>query len=619
MGNEEILKTEELRLRITNLGYKDIDETEFKKELRRIYFEETGKEIPVDINIIRSDDIIKADSGYDGTAIHFQNENGINQVYIISEGSADVKDWGYNLIGIFAGKDGSQYEDAKKFYDSAMKEIKGKSGSKKEIISVGLAHSLAHNNNTNLRLVDGKFDKLYSVNGAQTNVYQLAEIDAVFARRLLRRFNIYPGDRDAIYDIDPEKLREFAIQYYNDKGVTDNIHQLISKDDPLYGVSGTRGFFHVGHLEFFDTNPEFEGIRVLVDDLPDEEIQKVQEFVLQFSDDYKDGGFKAVATSMTGLDVDLMMDLKEDPLSYFSRGNELTEMLNDAEEKIPHVLDKIHYVIKHSDVLLGALVQGGYMAEEEKEIVVRELTGVEKDLQEIYEVIEGMDSVRDTQASGLYFSPRSILGTDIGSLLNLWGIYQEMLVKFESIVENTEGSLELIGHSHSIAEMLNAIGREKGKGYSHGDLLLFSKGTSGTTIKVNISSAVRIYQSGLANIEEQENALRQYKEAFDSEINECFSRNQRAVIGEINNMEANPTSYTYVLRKHVYFPRNSKKLEGINAHESFSPLQTNAVEDIPHSIKGQIEGSRKFIQRVRTSIEEIFKEDERVSALFDLK
>ena len=34
---------------------------------------------------------------------------------------------------------------------------------------IGLAHSLAHNNNLTSHLVSGSFDELYSVNGAQTN------------------------------------------------------------------------------------------------------------------------------------------------------------------------------------------------------------------------------------------------------------------------------------------------------------------------------------------------------------------------------------------------------------------------------------------------------------------
>lgn len=49
-------------------------------------------------------------SGYNGTVIHFySDEKGINQAYVISQGSHDSEDWEYNFTGLFLGLQGSQY------------------------------------------------------------------------------------------------------------------------------------------------------------------------------------------------------------------------------------------------------------------------------------------------------------------------------------------------------------------------------------------------------------------------------------------------------------------------------------------------------------------------------
>lgn len=65
--------------------------TDFEVEVRRIYKEETHRDLPKNLEII-------------------------------SEGSADNEDWSYNFFGLFLGIDDSQYQATKEFVRNAKRE-----------------------------------------------------------------------------------------------------------------------------------------------------------------------------------------------------------------------------------------------------------------------------------------------------------------------------------------------------------------------------------------------------------------------------------------------------------------------------------------------------------------
>lgn len=74
----EVLHSDNLRLRLIDLEYKGLKSEDFKREIRRIYFEETGHEFEADIEILKSSEAksLKGDqSGYDGTAIYFKTKD----------------------------------------------------------------------------------------------------------------------------------------------------------------------------------------------------------------------------------------------------------------------------------------------------------------------------------------------------------------------------------------------------------------------------------------------------------------------------------------------------------------------------------------------------------------
>ncbi|TDL79179.1 DUF6792 domain-containing protein [Peribacillus frigoritolerans] len=95
MQNEEVLNSDILRVRLTELEYGGKKKFTVE-EVRKIIIEETGESPPSNIEIFSTDSLKEfkelknegKDSGFDGTAIHFYDaEKGINQTYVITRGS----------------------------------------------------------------------------------------------------------------------------------------------------------------------------------------------------------------------------------------------------------------------------------------------------------------------------------------------------------------------------------------------------------------------------------------------------------------------------------------------------------------------------------------------------
>src|SRR5699024_6453441 len=135
--SEGVIDADEMRMRITQLEYEGLSEEEYKKEIKRIYLEESGERFPAEIEVYST-----------SNHIHSEEEN-ISEMYVISEGSQTAEDWLYNVRGIFAGQDISQAKGANKFVNEAKKHFEVS-----DSISVtGLSHSLAHNNNATAHLM----------------------------------------------------------------------------------------------------------------------------------------------------------------------------------------------------------------------------------------------------------------------------------------------------------------------------------------------------------------------------------------------------------------------------------------------------------------------------------
>src|SRR5699024_10191927 len=103
---QEALFPQSLQIRLMDMEYSTVT----IEDVRQIYFEETGQEPPFDITVYHSEDYIdeKDANGSNGTIIHIENEQGVNESYTIARGTQDftdddwhATDWSYNIMGIF--------------------------------------------------------------------------------------------------------------------------------------------------------------------------------------------------------------------------------------------------------------------------------------------------------------------------------------------------------------------------------------------------------------------------------------------------------------------------------------------------------------------------------------
>ncbi|RDW15837.1 hypothetical protein CWR48_19120 [Oceanobacillus arenosus] len=610
--SENIISTNEMRLRMIDLEYKDLAEQNFKSKLKQIYIEEFGIEIDANIEVFQSSDSdnpkIK-ESGYDGTAVHFYSEKeGINEVYVISQGTQDTKDWEYNIKAMFAGLDYSQAEATYLFTEEVINRVETKS----DLSVIGLSHSLAHNNNTTAHLAYDTFDKIYSVNGAQTNYYQLFEMDRHFRRELRNKFNITISDPDAIYNLDPVKLEAFAKDYYADKG--GNIHQIISLDDPLYAVSGTRGFFTLGAVDYIDTNPDYPGLRTIMVDIPDHVIQDFQELAIQYTIASNKGGLEAAIYDILGVDMGLINEI--DGIGsvaklYFTKQSELDTMIRNLNDNIPKLMSNITTITSNADVIFGRLQDAGYITGKQKDVLVTEITKIEKELQGIQTTIKSNVGIRDM---GDFFAQ---LGGDAGSILKIKGHIDAIQESLETL--SKDDFLEIlhrIGESHSISEILQSISGGN-KSYIGTDMVLTAR-KGKKEIRVNMSAALQMYNQGSAILQEKEFEIEQFSKAIEREMIEAYKNERKKVIQKINDMEASPRLYNNLLSTHGLFPTFTKRITSIRAHEVLYPLEQADLDQELQRLRETAEKARLQIEGYRKAIESLFEEDERIAKQFDL-
>lgn len=299
----KIFTSKELRLRITQLEYENLSSKEHKKEIQRIYFEETGEALPAGIEIFKTSqsDKIADESEYVGSAIRFHSEvNGIDEVYVVSQGTQGLDDWLYNLEAMVAGRAFKQVEEVNEFTKEALENL-GYESETPNIPVIGLGHSQAHNTNASAHLVYDTFTDVYSVNGAQLNFYQLFLADDSFREYLVKKYPILSRNRDKIIDLNPDELKQHAINFYKDKA--QNIEQDFSKQDPLYGVKEFRGFFPLGKETVHETNSNYPGLSDMFGKIDDDYLQQLQKIAVVYTKGSEKGDKMHVVDELLGVDT----------------------------------------------------------------------------------------------------------------------------------------------------------------------------------------------------------------------------------------------------------------------------------------------------------------------------
>ncbi|WMT19720.1 DUF6792 domain-containing protein [Parageobacillus toebii] len=673
MSNEEVLNTDILRARIMNVEYQNLTIDEIKREIKRIYIEETGKEPPANITIYRSDDfknLNDVDSGFDGTVIHFYDEEkGINQEYTITRGSETPEkdtwkplDWTYNVFGIFVGQNKNQYRDAILFDKLVTKKINEKlrnNGSHIKLKKIGLGHSLGGNLNETIQITKQRYEKVYVINDAPPSFYQLATIDPYFWGQLVKKFNLNPEHYEEIYYLPPSELKAFAEEYYKKQIDERSIHHLTAEEDLLYAVSGVRGFIDIGSRQVIDTNKDFTSIKDLIAKISDKDVKAIQMYLSQYSDVYNEKGFDGVVQAMTGVDLSLIESLESlqgyiellqgyDAIDYVMNTGEvfsklmhmfgefgeilskIRHMYDEMSEKIPVLLEHIGILYKNLDPILSVFVQLGYMTVEEKNTVLREVKEIEKDvawikqrLHALFVVIKQLTDV--TSLHELFFN-LTVIMVLIEELSQISDKVSDIVKHFQIIQENTKNLQNAITTSvnaHSLKDVINALARSKGRAYDeYGNLILIKK-VGEHEIRMNLSSAVRIYQKGLQIMEEKEAVLHKMKQRYFDEYVEDFEIQKRELMKKIEDMEQNPWAYQHLLGHFTYDAEQVYVLRRIDVHESIPPLDPRIpyiFEEAMFSYYGhEISRGKELIETIKKSFEEFFEQDQNVSKIFDLR
>lgn len=627
MGNKNIFEDENIKLRLINLEYsykqkfassdpKVIQKAkeDFEADVRRIYKEETHQEFIQKIEIYTSKDLVSQnkDSGYDGTAIHVTDKkHDVNELHIISEGSADNKDWTYNFFGLFLGMDDSQYNAAKEFTIEAKK----KAGNDESLRTFALGHSLANNNQVMVQLIDGEYDEVYGVNGAQVSVDHLLKADDHLRYTMLKKFKV--NTFKELNSIPKDDLKKAITKYYEDKGVTANITQRISKDDPLYGVSGKADFITFGDVKMADTNTSVKGIRNIMDGIPDEDVRSMQEYLQKYKDDYEKDGLNGFVKAASGIDIELIEKVKHTDgvlakaSVIYEDFDDVKQMYGRIKEQLPAFLGFLHTLLGNSGPIVDQLAENGYIDDTQKKVIKKELSNLNASM-------KGIELRYDDFIDHLKHGQFTQALNDVGEIVEY---VKSMISSFETLDAETKDALKLIVDGHSIVQMLNALSKEKGFSYKGSDIYFTGKSGSGETIKVNISSAVRIYQNGMKIVEDMEDAISAYQKVFRQEIDEAFIDKKQAIITAIQHMEENPSQYAFDLqfRLAAGFSHTFDKLEKISVHESFHTGALPANDGIVAELKKQTTEKKNFIKNIRESIEKLFEKEEMISQLFDFQ
>lgn len=622
MNDEQVLTSKTLRMRLTDLEYQynsnrsSMTEQEFIQKIHIIYLEETGKQLDADIYVFTSEQSVELEddrSGYDGTALYFNSEE-IDEVYIISQGTQDLIDWKYNLIGLFAGDSIDQANATHSFTVDALKEfgieVDEENMGDVNVPVVGLSHSLSHNNNTTAYLIRDTFSSVYSVNGAQLNYYQLYNEDDNFSRKLEKEFPELLIDSSRIIDIPPEELKRVAEEFYADKA--GNIYQDISLQDPLYAVSGKRGFFELGHVEYHETSDAQSGLRKMVDKIPDDVVAALQKIVVDFTVSSQTGSMKEVLQDLTGVDMDVIEKF-DGVLGSIKTylGDEFTEMIPDVNAKLPGLIENIQLITGNSETIFAELYRANYITQAQKEELIAVFNDIENELLIIQKAFADLEAYRH-DGEGNIFSKDFTSGYNLyQSVMNRLPALLEILKK-----EEYKKILEMIIDSHGIAEMINTLGG-KNKNYLNGDLLMApTSGGGGSDIWVNISAALRMYTEGKVVMEKRTNEINRLENTIEETIVDHFENEKQRLLKKIDDIEQNPSHYRSMVQQHVN--ETIKGVERIAVYDHITPIPNINQDAFVELQKQSVTDGLYFIEKNRKAIEDMFDEEARVAELFDL-
>ncbi|GIO23941.1 DUF6792 domain-containing protein [Oceanobacillus sp. J11TS1] len=602
-----------------------------EEEFKQIYIEETGQKPPETINIYYSEDYVNESeaNGFNGTIIHFYDKNReINEAYTIARGSEGMEltegnwrldDWAYNTMGILTGQDAKQYEALISFDKQVTDEIlTNTKQDDQELVKFGLGHSLGGNLITTVELLTDRFKDVYTTNHAPPTPHQLAEISAEFREDLAIEFNIDPYDDLAIYDIDLEELNTFTEEYYRENG--ENIHHRYINNEMMHVLSELDIFIETGTstaIEGVD-NEELDGLHDLVKAIPNEVVSNIQLYLAKnYSEVYSENGFDGLFQIVTGIDAEVMDDVfrvlsvtgddwasKDNLESLYSIVTSSPGIIAEMKEKMPRFQQQIQTLNTHLPTILAEFQELGYLTEKQKNLILEEA----KIIEENTEIIE---------ESSQKLSTWNIFATT-NSLVTIYLSYQIIKDSLGRISEETKDIQEAFmksAESHKLGAVISALGALKGREYTDSGVIVTGTSESGGKIKLNLTSAIQIYERGIALVEEQQATCDKIRELFESEYLNDFIKRRDNVVEKIENMEANPHDYQYLLGDYppsAYRVYQIKRIEvdydipgDIGFQESF--------ENLLEHLEMEVNKSLQTLGIIRETLEQFFEKEEEIA------
>ena len=234
------------------------------------------------------------------------------------------------------------------------------------------------------------------------------------------------------------------------------------------------------------------------------------------------------------------------------------------------------------------------------------------------EILNTNQGIREAEYTNYYPGANPFLsgiGADLGMFWRLYTLLEPLRESYKRLQTELGPLLESLGDSHSIEEMLNALGIDGGRAYMDGDLIMIAGGGA-EFIKVNISAAVRVYQQGHLLLEEKAEEVDRLILALDNELVDGFTWEKMKVMLRIQEIESNPSSYAAYANA-CLAPGYSARIVRADVHEDLPPLRDVDFDYVNSLFRKEITKSQKFLLESRTAIENLFKEDEFISALFD--
>ncbi|WP_331716335.1 DUF6792 domain-containing protein [Metabacillus kandeliae] len=652
MSGNSVLNSDILRARIAKIEY-DIPKNAtkeqlavFKQKIKQVIVEETGKEPPAEIEIYSSGAPkyqTDKDSGFDGTIIHFYDPNkGINQSYTITRGSemgedsgkGQPLDWLYNTFGIYAGKNTSQLDDATVFFKSVEADIsarvekdlekrtaKGEKISNLKLENYGIGHSLGGNLIQMLSILSDDFKEVYTFNDAPPSVYQLFTEDKKFQLKLMQQFNI--KSLNQIYSLPPEELKKFAEDYYKEKGA--HIHHVTNEEEILYGISGLRGFLFLGDRKLLDSNPNFAGLKGMMSHLSDKDLAIIQKKLAELAPAYEKGGIDGLIYEATGYDKKFWDDAMDSLKSLHPSFNPI-ETGREAAKGIATVIEmgknaglmlKKMYQLKEELPALLHIV--GAVSSEDREKVIQTVDGMIKHLENIENAVKGISGASFIKELG-NGDPGSILKLlfTVGSLEYEFSEFMDGFDDIKKIIEEFKEKFDMATAAHLLDAVIGALSEGSSISYE-GDDMVMTGSANGQTIKINLSSAVRIYKEGIASFERKESILKDLQIAYQREYPDDYQDRKRILMAKIADMEANHSEQEAKLNQFSTLSGTFYRVTRIEVQENIYPLPPANEETFSNMFqyfeKERTEGIA-LVKKIRSSIEAFFKDDQKVAAIF---